>query len=211
MRFKTLERLADTLMFATMAFGALLLLSVGASLAETTVVPGPATTTVVAVPVGDWVTQIAPVIQDALLALVTALVAFALRSLPAAIRTYVTAGITAQVEQICDRGIEWAIAAVAGASKDKVWTVPVGNAVVAQAVQYIVSHGPAWLVTWMGGKDLIAQKIIGRIGDLLPDNAQVLNASRTDNTITASPVVASNAGATAGVSLPGVLSGPLAG
>jgi hypothetical protein len=166
-------------------------------------IPGP--TTVVAVPVGDWITQIAPVIQDALLAIVTALVAWALRSLPAAIRTYVTAGITAQVEQICDHAIDWAIAAVAGASKDKVWTVPVGNAVVAQAVQYIIAHGPAWLVQWMGGKDLIAQKIIGRVQALLPDNAQVVGA----NVIVAAPSVPSNAGAAAPLGLVTVVDSPL--
>lgn len=148
---------------------------------------------VVVVPVGGWVEQIAPILQDALLALVTGLVAFALRSLPAAIRTYVTAGITAQVEQIVDKGIDWAVAAVAGATKDKIWSIPVGNAVVAKAVQYVIDHGPAWLITWAGGQAMITQKIIARVGDLLPDNAQVTGGT----TISASSTGVDNSGAAA--------------
>jgi len=147
----------------------------------------------VAVPVGDWVTQVAPLIQDALYAIVAGVVAFALRNLPAGIRTYVTAGITAQAEQLLEKAVDWAIASVAGATKDKIWTVSVGNSVVAQAVQYVVDHGPAWLITWLGGEAMIAQKIIARIGDLLPDNAQVAGSS-TSTQITTGAVGAANAG-----------------
>lgn len=128
---------------------------------------------VVVIPEGDWAAQVSPIIHDALLALVTGLVAWALRSLPAGIRVFVTDGIISQVDDLLDKAVDWGIAAVAGATKDKVWTITVGNAVVAKAVQYVIDHGPAWLITWMGGQAAITQKVIARVQTYLPVEAQV--------------------------------------
>lgn len=52
--------------------------------------------------------------------------------------------------------------------------VDVGNAVLARALQYVLDHSPAWLQSWMGGPEQIAQKIIARLNlapDAVPDAA----------------------------------------
>lgn len=52
---------------------------------------------------------------------------------------------------------------MAEAEKGKTLDVKVGSSVVASAVQYVVGHGPAWLIAWLGGATAIEQKIIARL------------------------------------------------
>lgn len=115
----------------------------------------------VAIPYGDMVTSALPFMGW----LLTFVAAYALRHLPAVVVSILR---TAQVEQMIPRAIDFGINAVAGAVKDKVLTAEIGNAVIAQALNYIVKWAPKALITWMGGEDGIRAKIIARL-DLHPD------------------------------------------
>jgi predicted lipid-binding transport protein (Tim44 family) len=112
--------------------------------------------TTVAVPIGDWIGKASGVIGS----LLGGLVIWLFRQLPAGIVQILR---TMQVEQLLDKAITYGINAVAGASKDKVLTVNVGNAVVAQAAQYAIDHAPGWLIGWLGGEAAIRQMIIARL------------------------------------------------
>lgn len=120
-----------------------------------TVATAPAVTTV-AIPIGDWLGGAASIIA----AVSAAVIAWAFRFLPASVVQILQ---TMQVDQLLGKAIGYAINAVAGAEKDKVLKVDVANAVVATALQYVVDHAPAWLVSWMGGTDAIEQKILARL------------------------------------------------
>lgn len=115
-----------------------------------------AETTSVSIPAGSWIEQagifIGPVLAAAVLWLV--------RKLPEQIASIL---IAARVDQLLQKAIDYAINSVAGAAKDKALSVDVGSAVVAQAVQYAIDHGPGWLIGWMGGADMIREKIIARL------------------------------------------------
>jgi hypothetical protein len=70
---------------------------------------------------------------------------------------------TQRVEQLLLRAIGYAVNSVAGAAAGKTLTVPVGNAVLAHALQYVVDRAPRWLVNWMGGPSAIAAMIWARL------------------------------------------------
>jgi hypothetical protein len=110
----------------------------------------------VAVPIGDWIGKSSGIIGS----LLGVLVIWLFRQLPAGIVQILR---TMQVEQLLDKAITYGINAVAGASKDKVLTVNVGNAVIAQAAQYAIDHAPGWLIGWLGGETAIRQMIIARL------------------------------------------------
>jgi len=59
--------------------------------------------------------------------------------------------------------VRWGLNSVAGATASKTLSVHIANQAVAEAVQYAVDHGPAWLINWLGGADAIRQKIIARL------------------------------------------------
>lgn len=126
------------------------------------------TTTSVSLPIGDWIGYAAEFIG----AIAAAAVAWLLRKLPASIQQVLT---TMQAEQLLGKAIDYALNAVAGAEKGKTLDVKVGSAVVASAVQYVVDHGPAWLVEWLGGAAAIEEKIIARLN--LDATAAVVTAS----------------------------------
>ena len=122
----------------------------------------PATTSVV-IPFGDWIDAVANFLLPIISVVVTAMVAWALRFLPATLRTYITSGMIGQVEQLLSNGINYAITTVDGAEHGKTLSVNVVNSVVAAAVQFVVDHGPTYLIQWMGGKTGITQKIVARL------------------------------------------------
>lgn len=164
----------------------------------TTSVPANTNNTVV-IPFGDWINAIAPTVIEIAGAVITVVVAWAVQYLPAFLRGFVGANITAQVEQVLDRAIDWAVAQVAGASRDKEVTIPVGNAMVASALSYVITHAPEWLVKWMGGAAAIEQKILARISTVLPSDSAVSTSMIGNRIVPATPPVA------------GGTSGPLAG
>jgi hypothetical protein len=134
--------------------------------------------TTVTVGWGDYVVQAAQTL--ALLAF-AALMALA-RNLPAQIYNVL---VTARAEQLLGKAIGWGLNAVDGAVQGKTLTVDVGRSVTAQAVQYVVSHGSGWLVTWLGGPVGVAQKIWARLP--LEDGA-----TKTDFNHLAVEIAASN-------------------
>lgn len=121
------------------------------------------TTTVVSTPLGDWLASIQPVLTDIDTALVGVAVAVLLRFLPAGLKAIVSSFLTPQVEQLLANAIGYGINTVVGAEKGKSLDINVGNAVAAQALQYVIDHGPSWLISWAGGATLIEQKIIARL------------------------------------------------
>jgi len=101
--------------------------------------------------------------------LIFAIATWLLRKLPGQMYSILVA---MRADQIIQKGIDYAINMVKGATKDQVLTVDVHNAVLAQALQYVLGHAPGWLQDWMGGPDQIAQKIIARLNlaaDATPD------------------------------------------
>lgn len=112
--------------------------------------------TVVSIPYGDWFAASADFIGWGL----ALLVAFALRFVPASLQAVLK---TAQVEQLLQKAIDFGLNAVAGASKDKVLDADLGNAVVAQALRYVVDLGPRWIVNFLGGEEGIKARIIARL------------------------------------------------
>lgn len=63
---------------------------------------------------------------------------------------------------------------IKGAAKDKVLTLPVANAVLAEAAQYAVDHAPG-TTKWLG--DTLKPKLIARLSaaGALPDEAHAGN------------------------------------
>ncbi len=139
---------------------AALALFVGAAYAQTTV-PGP--TTVVAVPVGDWVNQIVPLVGEILVAVISGSIMWALRHLPDAIRANISAAQVKQAQDLLVHAADYGLNTIAADVKGKTVSVDLGNAVAAAGVQYVVDHGPADVVNLMGGEEAIKQKIIARL------------------------------------------------
>lgn len=96
----------------------------------------------------------------ALGSLVFAVVMFALRQLPAQVYAVI---VSMRADQLLQKGIDYGINAVQGATKDKTLSVDVGNKVLAHAVQYVLDNAPSWLQAWMGGPDQIVKKIFARL------------------------------------------------
>lgn len=131
--------------------------------ADTVAIPPSATTTVITLPVGDWVAQIVPVLGEILAAAIGGTVLWLFRQLPAAIRANISAAQVQQAEQLLVHAADYGLNTVAADVKGKTVTVDTGNQAAAVAVQYIVDHGPEKLVDFMGGPEAIAQKVIARL------------------------------------------------
>lgn len=130
--------------------------------------------TAVTVPWGDIVNQLLPALDQILVVVILGLAAFASRHLPGWAQGLVTNQMLTALEPYLQQAVDWGIASVSGASKDKVLSIDVANSVVAQAVQFFVDHAPAFLLAKVGGVDMLRQKIIAMIQELLPDEATVM-------------------------------------
>lgn len=137
-------------------------------------------TTVVTVPIGNWVTDALGVLQPTLLMLLTVVVAWAVAKLPAGIAALVGPLLS---EQILKRATDFALNAVAGAAKDKAVSVDVGNQVVQAALTYVVQHAPEWAAKF--DTATLIQKIIARLD--LAANAKVTPSGSITAAPTASP------------------------
>jgi len=124
----------------------------------------PATSaTVVTVPVGDWTDKIVPVAGEILAAAIASLVAWAFRELPAAIQANVSAAQVKQATDLLTHAADYGLNTIASQVQGKTVSLDVGNAAAAVGVQYVIDHGPAWAVGFMGGPEAIKQKIIARL------------------------------------------------
>ena len=145
--FHILAVAALAVAFVTLApiFGAF----VSAALAQE---PG----TKLVIPYGDMLGQLASVLAW----LAAAALMFAMRTLPAQIVAVIK---TARVDQLLEKAIIYGINSTVDAVKGQSLNVDVGNKVLAQALQYVVDHAPGWIVAWMGGEDMIKQKLVARL------------------------------------------------
>ncbi|UMY16676.1 hypothetical protein MMB17_18615 [Methylobacterium organophilum] len=137
-------------------------------------------TAVVTVPYGSWLTSAAAGIQEIVVSVIMAVIAFACRRLPAAAGAVVRGILT---QQLVERAIAFGMSTVAGAVAGKTLSVPVGNAVLANALNYAVTNAPTWFVKWIGGEQAIRDHIIA----LLPMEEQASLAGATATAITPTP------------------------
>lgn len=114
------------------------------------------TNTVVQVPIGTWADYILPIAG----ALAMAAVIYGLSFLPAPVAAFIKTILT---EQLLKKAVDFGIAMVRGATKDKVLEVDVGNAVVKTAADYVIKYGPKWVYDWLGGEAGIKDHIIARL------------------------------------------------
>ena len=112
------------------------------------------------IPLGSWINDAAGILSAVLVPILLALVARVLTILPKPIADFVR---TLQVEQLLTRAVTYGINAVKDAEHDKVLSVNVGNAVVAEAANYAIQNGPKWVLDWLGGPDGIKQRILARV------------------------------------------------
>lgn len=136
---------------------AIILLPV-AAYAQTTVTAVPPGTAVV-VPVGNWVDALVPQIEAGLGLVIAAIVTWALRSVPAA---WMNQALRDQVDQVLLSALNYGFNSLDDALKGKEITIDVKNAILAQALQYVIDHAPPFLIKWMGGPDAIMEKLVAR-------------------------------------------------
>jgi hypothetical protein len=110
---------------------------------------------------GSWFADLIPIVGSILMLVIT----WAFRFLPGYIRTAIQ---LLRLDQVLARSIDVGIARVQGAVKGQTWSVDVGNAVVAAALENFLASAPASLVEWAGGKEGLIRKILARITDWLP-------------------------------------------
>jgi len=104
----------------------------------------------VSIPIGDWLGALLTSVETLVVGLVGWVVA---KWAPAVVKPILT-------EQLLARAVDYALAAVEGAAKGKVLTIPVTNQVIATAAEYAVANAPG-LAKWLG--DTLEPKIIARL------------------------------------------------
>lgn len=120
---------------------------------DPTVVP---VNTIVEVPIGSWIDTARGYLTLAL----GGIVVWAFRFLPP--QLYAIA-MTMRADQLMNRALVYAVNAVVGATKDKVWTVDVRNQVLKEIVTFALVHGSAAVKSFIGTPAEIAEKGFARI------------------------------------------------
>lgn len=108
------------------------------------------------IPYGDLLSTALDYIGTVLLAVVV----WAFRFLPA--QLYALA-MTMRVDQLLTRAIVFGVNNVKSATRDKVLTVEVSNAVLREALSYALLHGGSLMKSFMGKPEEIAEKIWARL------------------------------------------------
>lgn len=149
--------------------------TIDAASGEATVVTAPAdqapdivTDTTVVIPVGSWIEQVTAALRDTAVAILIGALVWVSRLLPEGIRQYINEQRIRAAEQLLGQAVDYGFNAVRGATKGMKVEVNVGSSIVAQAAQYAIDNGPAWLIKWLGGVDGIKAKLAARL-DLTPD------------------------------------------
>lgn len=120
----------------------------------------PVVDTVVTVPVGSWVGDIVTLWGAAIVSYVVYLLRGAMAGLGPRINAIL---LTMQADQLMNRALVYAINAVVGATKDKVWTVDVRNQVLKEVVTFALVHGSDAVKGFMGKPPEIAEMGFARI------------------------------------------------
>lgn len=116
--------------------------------------------TTVVVPWGDTLAEILTQSRDGLTVLLLGALTAAVAKFPGWVQGIIA---TAKVNQLLEKAIDFGINTTIGAVKGETLTVDVGNKVVKQAVDYVMKHAPDRLIGWMGGEDMIKEKVIARV------------------------------------------------
>lgn len=118
--------------------------------------------TAVTIPYASWVDQVFKLIHDLGVALLPFAATALIAMLPAPIRMIAGPFLQKQANSVLDKALEYGHNAVKGAVQGETLTVPVGNKVLAHAVQYFIESAPK-LAEKLGGVDGVAQKIFARL------------------------------------------------
>lgn len=135
---------------------------------------------------GNWVKVLLEPLQAAGLAIAPLLGSWILLQIPAWARVFIPAS---RVNQLVENAVKSALASVSGAAAGKTLTIPVTNAVVRQAVIYMLAQAPDVIGTLRDSLPALIQKVLAR----LPDQAKVPPGYTIDKAIkdvTAKSVVA---------------------
>jgi hypothetical protein len=143
--------------------------------APVTILPPPST--VVQVPVGDWFGTALGYLTLSL----GGIIAWAFRRLPGRISAIL---LTAQADQLLTRAGVYAINAVVGATRNKVWTVEVRNQYLREVVTFALLHGSDAVKAFMGKPAAIAEMGFARIdaptGDVVQTPSVLPDAPKPD-------------------------------
>lgn len=119
----------------------------------------------VTVPWGDWLAAAYPIVGFVLLILLTAGLAILLPRLPPWVQAAMTPQIQAMLLTYAANALNWGIQQVAGATKGKELEIPVGNAVIAAAVQEALNTWPQKIVDKLGGVEGVKKFILQQAED----------------------------------------------
>lgn len=133
----------------------------------------PAHAAEVVIPWGEWLSGLLAYSKDVIVAGVALAITWGARKLPGQVGEIVVA---MRLEQLLKRAVDYGIAAVEGAAKDKVLTVDITNQVIAEAVTYAAKSAPA-LASKFG--DTIRAKILARLAGegIVPAEATKANTA----------------------------------
>lgn len=137
------------------------------------------------IPVGDWFGAALPVVAFIVLVLLGIAIAWGLKLAPPWLQALATPAIQAQLLVYAANALNTAVQGVREATKDKVLTIPVGNSVIAAAVQEAVDTWPKKIVDKLGGPAGVAKFLLQQA----EDHHVILDASTTTADILNSPAV----------------------
>ena len=116
--------------------------------------------TTVNLPWGDTLAAVLVGLKTTLTVALLTVLTTAVAKLPGWIKPFIGKALT---DQLLNRAIDYAINTTSGAVKGEVLQINVGSQVVARALEYAFNHGAGWLLTWMGDKDMVKEKLIARL------------------------------------------------
>ncbi len=93
-------------------------------------------------------------------------VAGALSFIPVALRPVAN---MFRVDQLLTNALNFAVKQAIDKTKDQNFTVDVQNQMVADALRYVMTHGPSALIKWAGGEVMVREKLEARLGAFLKD------------------------------------------
>ncbi|HTD75196.1 MAG TPA: hypothetical protein VK652_16835 [Steroidobacteraceae bacterium] len=164
------------------AFAAFFMLAIPAIAQAVDAVVPPAST-VVQVPVGSWIGDIVTVWGAAIVSYVVYALRGALSNLGPRVSSIL---LTMQADQLMNRALVYAVNAVVGATKDKVWSIDVRNQVLKEVVTFALVHGSEAVKAFMGAPADIAEMGFSRIdtpavsGDTAPKPSVLPDAPKPD-------------------------------